>query len=78
MIFKEAASKMEYSLVDLSEILPLNNQSSSPKLLIRRQVAPFVCCILNFRCTFSKVYGIWLSSWSPYSVLRGERNLVCA
>jgi len=68
---------MEYSSADLSEIIPLYNKSSSPKLLNRGRVAPFVYCVLNFWWTFSKVYGIWFSSWSPYNIIRGEDNPVC-
>ena len=57
MIFKQGASKMEYSSVDLSEILPLNNQSSSPKLLIRRQVAPY--CLLCTEFSLYFLQGLW-------------------
>jgi hypothetical protein len=57
MIFEEAASKMEYSSVDLSEIIPLNNKSSSPKLLNRGQVAPY--CLLCTEFLLNFLQGLW-------------------
>jgi hypothetical protein len=57
MILEEAASKMEYSSVALSEILLLDNKSSSPNLLNRGQVDPY--CLLCAEFLLNFLQGLW-------------------